>query len=177
MDLIPVFAAEEPNDFLIPGDINELYWGTAAFLIVLALIIWKLVPLIGRGLRQRADAVEEELASAEQAQADADAEAEALLAKLADADAEAARIVEDARATAAKLKEDGEARARADAEDLKNRVAAEMDAARAQVAAEVRAELADQAIVAAEAVVQDNLDDAAQSELIEQYITHLGARA
>lgn len=175
MDLTTVFAAEEPNSFFLPGDINELYWGTAAFLIVLALIIWKVFPLIGRGLRTRAESVEEELAAAEQAQADADAEAEELLSKLGDADADAARIVEEATATAANVKEESEVRARADAEDLRARVTAEIDGARAQAAAEIRVELADQAVEAAEAVVRDNLDDAAQAQLIEQYITQVGA--
>ena len=34
--MIGIFAAEGPNGNWIPGDPNELYWGSAAFLIIAA---------------------------------------------------------------------------------------------------------------------------------------------
>ena len=35
-----LLAAEGPNQFWLPGDINEVYWGSLAFLVV-AILLWK----------------------------------------------------------------------------------------------------------------------------------------
>ena len=36
-----IFASEAPNSFLLPGDINEVIWGTISFLCIVALFFWK----------------------------------------------------------------------------------------------------------------------------------------
>lgn len=174
---MPVFAAEAPNEFFFPGDINEFYWGLAAFIIVFGLLGWKLVPIARKALSDKADRIADELAAAERAQAEADAEAQAKLAKLGDAEADADAIVADARTAAATIESDGRARADADAAALKERVSAEIEASKATATAELRAELSRKAIVAAEAVVAENLDPASQNELIEQYIAAVGGRS
>jgi F-type H+-transporting ATPase subunit b len=170
-----VLAAEAPNGKFLPGDIKEFYWGSISFVIVFGLLAWKVFPLVGKALGDKANRIEAELSAAEEAQTQADAEAQALLAKLGDADADATAVVTEARATAAKLEADAAAKADADAEALKVRVAAELDAARGQATVELRAEMSKQALAAAEAVVGDNLDDATQISLIEQYISQVGA--
>ena len=35
-----LLAAEHKNSFIVPGDINEVIWGTIAFLIILGLFLW-----------------------------------------------------------------------------------------------------------------------------------------
>lgn len=173
--MVHLLAAEAPNEFFFPGDINEFYWGLAAFTIVFGVLAWKVFPIAGKGLRDKADRIEADLAAANEAQAAADAEAQALLAKLGDAETDAAAVVAEARSTATKLEADAAAKAQADAEALKARVAAELDAARGQATADLRGELSKQALAVAEAVVGDNLDDATQVSLIEQYISQVGA--
>ncbi len=172
--MVHLLAAEAPNEFFFPGDINEFYWGLAAFSIVFGVLAWKVFPIAGKGLRDKADRIEAELAAADEARNAADAEAQALLAKLGDADADAAAVISEARSTAAKLEADAADKARADAEALKARVAAEIEIARGQATADLRSEMSKQALAVAEAVVGANLDDATQAGLIEQYISRVG---
>ena len=66
------------------------------------------------------------------------------------------------------------AKADAEAEAIKERAAAEIAAARARATADLQAELGAKALEAAEAVVRENLDDAAQVDLVEAYINGVG---
>lgn len=170
-----LLAAEKPNGFWIPGDPKEFWWGLAAFLIVVALLWWKVLPLFKQGLATRADRIEEQLAAADKAQAAADAELAALRAKLADGDAEAQRIVADAHTAAAKLKDDAKVRAASEVAALRERADAEIEGARRQAQADLLAEANVATLTAAEEVVRGNLDDATQQALIERYIEQVGA--
>ena len=87
------------------GEINpllptlpDLVWGTLAFLIILALFIWKILPALNKMLDARSEAIEGSIKSAEAAQAEAQAALEKYTAQLAEARAEAGRIREQARA-------------------------------------------------------------------------------
>ena len=73
--------------------------------------------------------------------------------------------------------DDAIARAKADAEaaSVRERGAAEIAAARERASADLQAELGVKALAAAEAVVRENLDDAAQAQLVEDYINRVGA--
>ncbi len=110
-------AAEEGS-----GDINpllpslpDLVWGSLAFLIVLALFIWKVLPALNKALDARAEAIEGGLKKAEEAQAAANAAKESYQDQLAEARAEAARIREQARADAQKIAAEVKDQATADA--------------------------------------------------------------
>ena len=46
-----IFAAEGPNGNWIPGDPNEFYWGSVAFLIILAVFIMKGLPAIKAAMK------------------------------------------------------------------------------------------------------------------------------
>ena len=66
-------------------------------------------------------------------------------------------------------------RATTDAADLRTRGGADVEAAKAQATGDLQAEIGVLALGAAEAVVTNNLDDATQNELIENYINGVGA--
>ena len=164
--MIGIFAAEGPNGNWIPGDPNELYWGSAAFLIIAVVFVMKGVPAIKAAMKATSDKVENELA---------EAELEALTSSLGDAGAEADAIIADAREQATRLEADLIARAESDVADAKERAQIEVAAQRDQALADLRAAVAEQARLAADAVVRDNLDDATQSALIDDYISSVGA--
>ena len=175
MSTLWLLAADEPNGWFIPGDPKELYFGAAAFFIVLYFLVTKLFPIIGRALRDQGETVSSELTAAQEAQDAADAEVAALKAKLGDAEADARRLVEDARAQAEKLKQDGAAKAEADAAAIRERAVADVAGMRAQANADVQAEVSAKALAVAEEVATSSLDDATQAQLIEQYIDQVGA--
>ncbi|MEZ5165916.1 MAG: hypothetical protein R2695_05255 [Acidimicrobiales bacterium] len=166
--------AHHENGYLLPGDINEFIWGTVAFGIIFVVFLWKGVPAISKMMKARSTRIEEELAAAAAQTAEAQAELAALSDQLGDAGSEAAKIVADARTQAAKLEADLIARAEADIAEAKERSRIEIQAQRDQALADLRAAAADQARVAADAVVRQNLDDAAtQTALIDDYISQL----
>ena len=173
--MLNLLAAEGPNGSWIPSDVNEFYWGAAAFSVIFILFLTKGLPVIKTMMQGQTAAVETQLADAAQAKADAEAELASLQASLGDADAEAAAIVEDARSQATKLEADLVAKATADIAAAKERSELEITAQREQALADLRVAVAEQARVAADAVVMNNLDDATQSALIDDYISAVAA--
>jgi len=172
--MIGIIAAEGPNGDFIPSDVNELYWGSLAFGIIFAIFLWKGVPAISKAMKGRTARIEDEIAAAAAQKAAAEAELATLSGQLGDAGAEAAKIVADAREQATKLEADLLVRAEADVADSKERSRIEIQAQRDQALADLRAAVAEQARVAADAVVRQNLDDAStQSALIDDYINQL----
>jgi F-type H+-transporting ATPase subunit b len=173
--MIRLFAAEGPNKFFIPGDINELYWASAAFVVVFGALVWKVLPLFRNLLNNKADRIEAQLNSADEAQKKAAGELSELKARLGDADAEAARIVTEGHATAAKLRDDLKVRAASDVASMKERAAADIEAAKAKAQSDLQAEVAAATLSTAEELVRTNLDEASQVALIERYIEQVGA--
>ena len=170
-----LFAAEGvPNGRFLPADIKEFYWSAAAFMIVLGLMIWKLLPVIKDGMAARSDRIREEIVEAERAKVEAESELSSLRSKLGDADAEAARIREEATSTAATVKADLIARADADAAEAKSKANVEVSASTGQATADIQAAVASQAAAAAESVVTANLDEATHASLIDSYIEQVG---
>lgn len=178
-NLFIIFGAEPgaENGAVLPYDINEVWWGTAAFLIVTGLILWKAGPAIKEAWNGRIERIRDELAAAEAARGEGEAALADVQGRIADAGSERERILAEARDTAASLQEQLVAKARQDAEELTARATADIEASKTQVLADLQAEVASLALGAAEAVVSSNLDPATQTELIESYITKVGAQA
>jgi F-type H+-transporting ATPase subunit b len=176
---IAVLAAEdghtEPNGYWLPHDLNEVYWGTIAFLIVMGLLWWKAKDPIVNAMKGRSAGIAAELDQAETGRIEAEAERDSIKAALADSDSEAARIVEEARRTADQLSTDLEAKANDDATALRERAAADLVTAQRQAVADLTAEISRLSLGAAEQVVKANLDDSTQQEMIEKFISQVGS--
>jgi len=173
--LLAAETAEGGNGPWLPHDLNEVIWGTIAFVLVVGLIIWKAGPAIKKAVAARPERISGELAAADAAKTDAEAERDRIKAALADSDAEAARIVEVARQSADRLRVDAETRAQADAVTLRERAAHDILTARRQAESDLVGEVSRLALGAAEKVVHNNLDDATQQALIESFISQVGA--
>ena len=167
-------AAEGPNGVHIPADVNEVYWGSVAFFVVVGLIWWKARPLIVEALKDRTARIETELEEAKAARTDAEAALQASSADLPDVSAEEARIRAEAEATAEKLKADLVAKAEAEAEAIRERGRADVENRRRQARADLSAEVARLTRTSAEAVVRQGLDGGSQADLIDNYINQVG---
>lgn len=171
----PEDCNEAPSPILPAKE--ELVWGSISFVALLALM-WKFAfPAVKKGMNARTERIRADLDAAEHAKSDAVGVLDGYKAQLADAKAEAARIIEEARQAADALKKDQEARLQTELADARARAAADIEAAKAQATADLRGELASLAVGAASAVVNKNLDPAAQSQLIEDYISSVGTRS
>lgn len=174
MEFINQLAAEGPNGMHWPADINEVYWGTIAFLVIVGLAVWKGGPAIQQSLRDRTAGIEAELADAKAARARAEAALTESSADLPDVSAEEARIRAEAEATAEKLKADLVAKAEAEAEAVRERGRSDVANRRRQAQADLAAEVSRLTRSSAEAVVREGLDGGAQTDLIETYINQVG---
>lgn len=176
MNSLILLAAEGSNGKWLPADINEVIWGTLAFLIVAFLLVKFGKSFVVNGLKARSQGFEDRLGAASSERESAEAERDRIKAALADSDSEAARIVEEARAAADRLGVDTAARTQSEIVTLRERAAIDLTATRTQATADLSGELSRLALGAAEEVVVRNLDADTQNGLIEAYIQQVAAR-
>ena len=112
--------------------------------------MWKFAfPAIKEGMNNRTERIRADLDAAETAKTEAVGVLDGYKAQLADAKAEAGRIIEEARQAADALKKDQEARLQTELAETRARAAADIEAAKAQATADLRGELAQLAVGAA----------------------------
>jgi len=167
-------CVEAPNPVL--PEMNELIWISLAFLVVLVIGLKFAFPSMSAAMKARTEKIRTDLEAAETARTEAETEAAEYKASLANAQSEAARILDEARTAAEAVRTERIAAADAEAAEVRSRANVEAESIRAQALADLRAEVASLAVGAAEQVVQRNLDAAAQSELIENYINQVGSQ-
>ncbi len=164
------------NGFWLPHDINEVIWGSISFLIV-AFLLWKFGRKpVAQMLSGRIENIENELDTAAKSREAAEAERDRIKAALADSDSEAARIIAEARTSADQLSTDIEARTGTDIAAVRERAAADLVSARSQAESDLSGELSRLSLGAAERVVENSLDPAAQQRLIDSYISQVGSQ-
>lgn len=165
---------EAPNPIL--PETNEVIWGLVGFAVVF-FFVWKMgLPAIKQGMNARTERIRNDLDSAESQRTQADTLLAEYRAKLADAQTESGRIIEEARQSADALRRDQETRLQSELAELRSKAAADVEAAKVQAIADLRGEVAQLAIGAAEVVVKANLDQATQTQLIEDYINSVASR-
>ncbi len=171
-DLEGCVAAPNP---IIP-ELTEIIWGGAAFVVLLALMKWKLFPVVKNLMEQRTQRIQDSLDDADRERAEAAEVRARYEAELADAKAEAARLVDEAREQAASVRADLQARAEADIADMRERAAADVEASKRQAIADLQSEVSDIALGAAEAVLGRSLENPEmQRQLVDDYIASVGA--
>jgi F-type H+-transporting ATPase subunit b len=170
----PDACQEAPNPIL-PAT-NELVWGSLSFAALLFLLYKFAYPQVRQMMDNRTERIRSDLQAAETAKVEAQGALDEYKAQLKDARAEAGRIIEEARQAADRIKRDQEARLQTELAELRARAVADIESAKAQAVSDLRGEVAQLAIRAAETVVQHNLDEATQTQLIEDYINQVAAQ-
>ena len=177
---IGLLAAESsqkaPNPIL--PEVNEIIWGSLAFVILL-IAMWKFAfPAVNKMLNDRTERIRANLDDAERVKAEAQSILEDYQRQLADARNESNRIIEEARQTAEALRRDLMDRAEAEVAELRQRSADEINAAKDRALADLRVQVAGIAIGAAEKIVERSLDRDTNMQLVENYINSLeGSRS
>ncbi len=159
----------EAPDPIIP-ELDEIIWGGAAFVILLAFMVWKGMPAVKGAMDKRAEKIRSDLDAADEAKSAAQRTQAEYEAQLADAKATAAKIVDEARESAEQVKRDLQARAEAEIAEQRSRATADIEASRRQAIDDLRGEVSAIAVGAAERVVGASLDAGVHSSLIDSYI-------
>ena len=165
-------VAEAPNPIIPAWD--EVIWGSLSFFILL-IVMWKFaLPPIRRAMEARTERIQGDLDGAASARLEAEDLRTQYDARLAEANAEAARIIEEARAAAETVRQERLAAIEPEIAERRAQAEADIEAARTRAMAEVRADITSIAVGAAEQVVRASIDEATHAQLIEDYIERVG---
>jgi F-type H+-transporting ATPase subunit b len=163
---------EAPNP-LVP-EVNEIIWGSLAF-VVLLVGMWKWgIPAVKGMMETRENRIREDLERAEGAKAEAEGVLQRYETQLAEARAEAGRIIEEGREAGERVRQERIATADAEAREILERAQADISLQRERALAELRGDVATLSIELAERIVERNLDRPTQMQLVESFIDQVG---
>ena len=167
-----IFAAEEPNKIFFPGDINEFYWGSLAFLIVMAFMAWKVLPSVKKMMRGQTEKISTELEEARQARETTETQTNEVRSRLGDISQDSDKIMAEAKESASKLEKDLTARAQDEAAEIVRRAESDADLLHRQAMEDLQTEMGVWVTEAAELLVAETLsrDQSLNSALVEEYI-------
>ena len=172
-----LFAQEHAvheNGFLL-GELKETIVSGIASIILFSLLWWKTAPLAKKALGDRTARIAKELEDAEKARVDAETKLSDVQGRIANAEQERQRILVEARQTAEALKNQIVAKAEDESVSIKARAVTDIEASKGQAIADLQSEVAALAMGAAEAIIAKALDAQTQTDLIDGYITQVGA--
>ena len=153
-----------------PGLIIWTFVTFGILLLILKKLAWK--PLL-ESLAKREERIHSDLQRTEHARE----EAEKLLVEhkkmMQSAEIEARRIIDESRGTAEKISSDLLAKANEQAAQLTVQARAEIQREKETALAQLRTEIADLAISAAAKILKENLDDARNRKLVDEFISDL----
>ena len=158
---------------LVPS-LPELITGLIAFFIVFGLLAKVLMPRAQKMLAERTDQIEGGLKRAEDAQAEAARVLEQYRAQLAEARHEAARLREEAREQGAQIKEELRQQGEAERQRLVDSANAQIQADRQQAVTSLRAEIGSLSVELASRVVGESLEsEALQRRIVDRFLEQL----
>jgi F-type H+-transporting ATPase subunit b len=166
--------ARSPNP-IIP-EAAELIYGSIASIIIFALL-WKFAgPAIKKAMADRTARIENELEESAEAKATAEAEAAEIRQAAGDIDAERQRLFAEADAEAAALLEQGRVRLDEEIAEMEARADADIAATAGRAGEELHQEISRLAAAATDQVLAGGVvDDATQQQMIENFIQKVGA--
>ena len=154
----------------------DLIWSTVCFIIIL-IFFWRYVlPRMQTLLDERAEAIEGNIAKADEAQRKAEAALEEYTAQLADARAEAGRIRETAREDGKKIVAEAKDQAITEAARVTASAQAQIEAERQSALVSLRSEVGTIAIDLASGVIGESLsDDQKAKAVVDRFLADLEA--
>jgi F-type H+-transporting ATPase subunit b len=169
-------VADEPSHSILLPELPDIIWGTLAFIAVLVVIIWKVLPRLNAALDARKDAIEGGLKRAEEAQAEAAQARGTFTAQLAQARAEAARIRETARDEAKVIRAELVEQAQTEAARIVANAQTQIESERAAARVSLRGEVGTLAIDLASGVIGESLsDDKKAASIVDRFLADLAA--
>ncbi len=173
--VIAAAAETETRNPLLP-ELYDIIWSGLIFVVIL-FFFWKLVlPRMQKLLDERAEAIEGNIAKADDAQRQAEAALEQYTAQLADARAEAGKIREVARADGQKIVAEHRELAVNEAARVTASAKVQIEAERQAAVVSLRSEVGTLAIDLASGVIGESLtDDAKASAIVDRFLADLEA--
>jgi F-type H+-transporting ATPase subunit b len=173
--IVTAATEEESINPLLPAP-YDIIWSAVAFVIIL-IFFWKYVlPRVQKLLDERGEAIEGNIAKADEAQRKAEAALEEYTAQLADARTEAGRIRETAREDGKKIVAEAKDAATTEAARVTASAQAQIDAERQSALVSLRSEVGTLAIDLASGVIGESLtDDKKAAAVVDRFLADLEA--
>ena len=173
--IVTAATEEESINPLLPAP-YDIIWSAVAFVIIL-IFFWKYVlPRVQKLLDERGEAIEGNIAKADEAQRKAEAALEEYTAQLADARTEAGRIRETAREDGKKIVAEAKETATTEAARVTASAQAQIDAERQSALVSLRSEVGTLAIDLASGVIGESLtDDKKAAAVVDRFLADLEA--
>jgi F-type H+-transporting ATPase subunit b len=166
-------ASSGPPNPLVPN-LTELITGLIAFFIVFGVLAKLLMPRAQQMLEERTDQIEGGLKRAEDAQAEAARVLDQYRAQLAEARHEAARLREEAREQGAQIKAELRQQGEAERQRLVESANTQIEADRQQAMVALRAEIGSLSVELASRVVGESLEtEARQRRIVDRFLEQL----
>lgn len=175
--IISLIASEDPtqtHSWILPEKAEIIYGGLASVIVVGALVKFA-GPMIKKGFSARTERIQKELDSAAAAKVTAQDDAVSIRKALGDVAGERAKILAEADAQATAVLAEGRTRITAEIAELEAKADAEISAARGRGSDELRNEIAVLASLATRIVVSATLNDQVHKDLVENFISKVGA--
>jgi F-type H+-transporting ATPase subunit b len=174
---VALLASEDPtitHHWLLPETAEIVYGGLASVIVIGALVKFA-GPMIKKIFNDRTEKIQKELDDAAGAKVTAESDAKNIRAALGDIAGERARMLAEADTQATAVLNEGRVRITAEVAELEAKAEADLNSARGRSSDELRAEIALLSSIATPAVVQATLNDQTKNELIESFISSVGA--
>ena len=173
--VIAAATEEVAKNPLIP-EIYDIIWSAVCFVVIL-FFFWKVaLPKMQKLLDDRAEAIEGNIAKADDAQRKAEAALVQYTAQLADARAEAGQIRDQARADGQRIIAEHKEAATAEAGRITSSAKTQIEAERQAAVVSLRSEVGTLAIDLASGVIGESLsDDAKASAIVDRFLAELEA--
>ena len=168
-------AAEENMSPVVPEPYDII--GSAICFVIILVFFWKYaLPRVQKMLDERAEAIEGNIAKADEAQRKAEAALEEYTAQLADARTEAGRIRETAREDGKKIVAEAREQASGEAARITAGAQAQIEAERQSALVSLRSEVGTLAIDLASGVIGESLtDDRKAQNVVDRFLAELEA--
>ncbi|HEY9188829.1 MAG TPA: F0F1 ATP synthase subunit B [Ignavibacteria bacterium] len=158
---------------LVQPDPGLIIWTIITFLLLLFILkkaAWK--PLLS-ALQKREDTIASSIQKAEQAKVDAEKLLKEHSERLAQAEAEAQRIINEGRQLAEKIKENITAEAKAISDKIIKESKEEIEKSRQAAIESLKKDISQIAILAASKIISENLDEKVDKKLVDKMIENL----
>ena len=153
---------------------NLVVWTVVAFAIVVYVLKKFAIPSIMEGLDKRSEKIEGDIKSAEGAREEADKMLADYNAQLADARAEAKKIIDEGKSLGENLRQETITKAQQEANQLITRAQEEIAREKEKAFKELQSQIADISIEVASKVVQKSLSMEEHGKLIDDYVAEVG---
>lgn len=164
----------ETHSWLLPETAEIIYGGLASVLVIGALVKFA-GPMVKKSMAARTERIQSELDKAKETKQAAEVEAGRIRTALGDINGERSRLIAEAEAQAAVVLQEGRTRVAAEMADMEAKAMADIAAAAGRVQDELRAEISRLSAIAVERVVAQTMDDKARQDLIEGFISKVGS--